>query len=57
MRERNYCNLASYGFRSARWLPIQTDRKLRPVSDIASRLYALIDYVGINRRSFTHRYD
>jgi hypothetical protein len=41
MRERNYCNLASYGFRSARWLPIQTDRKLRPVSEIASRLYAL----------------
>ncbi|MEK7434190.1 MAG: DUF4272 domain-containing protein [Cyanobacteriota bacterium] len=41
MREKNYCHLAEYGFRCARWLPIDTDKKLRSPLEIASRLYAL----------------
>ena len=41
MREKNYLSLAEHGFICARWLPIDTDKKLRPAIEIASRLYAL----------------
>ncbi|MFN8672318.1 MAG: DUF4272 domain-containing protein [Candidatus Sericytochromatia bacterium] len=41
MREKNYCYLAEYSFRCARWLPIEREQKLRPAIEIASRLYAL----------------
>lgn len=41
MREKNYCKLAEHGFKAARSLPINTDSKLRPMIEIASRLYAL----------------
>ncbi|RYX92392.1 DUF4272 domain-containing protein, partial [bacterium] len=41
MREKNYCKLAEHGFKCALWLPINSDSKLRPMIEIASRLYAL----------------